>query len=264
MYILPTVSDYKLAQKDSNLKTVSTTGWNAMTVSMYGKPYTEDQNLRSAIYYAINRKNAATYEGIDDPVMSKDLFASEIMGSYSGSVDIGGYDPELAKQYLAKSKYNGETLEMNVKSGTENIATSIQYDLEAIGIKTKINIVDPNTWVSKIFDGTAGITLSPLGGSYGCLQEMLQLFSSAGYYGSLGILATTPECDAAAKSLATIKDSDELKAKTLDAYKKQVELRNFVSLYEVEFYTIYNSSLTGIDAKWAASEYSYLYQVKMQ
>ena len=132
LYLTPTNSDYEIALENDALKTGTTTGWTQMTLVTFGEPYISDPNLRKAIMYAVNAENAA--------------------------------------EYLAQSNYNGETLEINVTALAEQVAVSIGYDLDSIGIKNVINVVDMNTWVSKIFDGTCGITASSLGGSYVCLE----------------------------------------------------------------------------------------------
>lgn len=263
LFLTPTHSDYALAASDATLGTTNTTGWNQMTVMMFGNPFVGDANLRKAVYYAINRENAATYYGETDPVIAENLFAKAIMGDYAGSVDIGGYDPEKAKEYLAQSSYSGETLPISITAGYEDIAVSIQYDLEAVGIKTQVDTLDTNTWVTRIFDGTAGLTPAPFGGSYGCLEEMLQVFSSQGYYGGLGIMAVSEESDKAVQETANYPDAAERKPYALAAYQAQIDLCNAVPLFESTFQSIYNGALTGVQAKWAASGCPYLYQIKM-
>lgn len=262
LYTQPTGSDYVLAQNDANLATDKTTGWTCMTVLISGEPYNSDINLRKAICYAINRENAAIYMDLTDVVPTQDLFATAVMGDYAGQAKVAEYDPAKAKEYLAQSNYDGSTLEINVKTDVSPIATSIQYDLEAIGIKTQINIVDDNTWMAEWFGGTVGITVNPLGGSYGCLEELMQNFTSDGYFGSIGIVPTDPEVDAAVADLVNYADPSERAPITLEAYKKFADLSFMVGLYDLETYVIYNAGITGVDAKWAASMYPYLWQVK--
>lgn len=259
--LMPSVSDFEMASENSALKTGTTTGWTQMTLMLYGDPYRSDVNLRKAIMYAVNAENAAIYYGMTEPVLSVNMFASAIMDDYSGTVEMPGYDPELAKEYLAASNYNGETLEINVPALSEQVAVSIAYDLESIGIKTVISVLDMNTWVSKIFDGTVGITASSLGGSYGCLEEMLQTFSGEGYYGCLGGLAIDADADAALAKALAVSDAAERAPLTIEAYKQQAALSNMRGIFEDVFHVIYRAELSGVETKWAASGVPYLYKV---
>lgn len=261
LYLTPSNSDFELAEENEALSTDTTTGWTQMTMMTYGEPYMSDINLRKAIMYAVNAENAAIYYGLTDPVLSKDMFASAIMGDYAGCAEMPDYDPEKAKEYLAQSNYNGETLEINVTSLNEQVAVSIGYDLDSIGIKNTINVVDMNTWVSKIFDGTVGITASPLGGSYSCMEEMMLVFSSKGYYGSMGILATDADADAAVDAALAENDAEARAPLAVEAYQKQAELSNMRGLFEDVFHVVYRSELKGVETKWAASGVPYLYKV---
>lgn len=246
LYLTPTNSDYEIALENDALKTGTTTGWTQMTLVTFGEPYISDPNLRKAIMYAVNAENAAIYYGMEDPILSKDLFAASIMGDYAGSIEMPSYDPENAAEYLAQSNYNGETLEINVAALAEQVAVSIGYDLDSIGIKNVINVVDMNTWVSKIFDGTCGITASSLGGSYGCLEELMLTFSSMGYYGSMGIVATDETADAALAEALEIADAAERAPKTVEAYALQADLANMRGLFEDVFHVICRADLEGV------------------
>lgn len=208
LYLTPTNSDYEIALENDALKTGTTTGWTQMTLVTFGEPYISDPNLRKAIMYAVNAEKAA--------------------------------------EYLAQSNYNGETLEINVTSLAEQVAVSVGYDLDSIGIKNVINVVDMNTWVSKIFDGTCGITASSLGGSYGCLEELMLTFSSMGYYGSMGIVATDETADAALAEALEIADAAERAPKTVEAYALQADLANMRGLFEDVFHVIYRADLDGV------------------
>lgn len=262
LYIQPTVMDYTLALDNEKLSAEKTTGWTAMTVTLSSEQLNNDLFLRKAIFSAINPENAAIYMDLVDVAPAIDLFAVPIMGEYAGQVELDGYDPELAKEYLAQSNYAGETLEFNVVSETSPIATSMQYDLDAVGIKTQINIIDGNTWAEKWFSGTIGIDIGLLGGAYGCLEELMQVFTSAGYFGAYGIVPTDPALDAAVADLVNYNDPAERAPHTLEAYKQMADMSFMRALYDTENYIIYNANLTGVDAKWAASLYPYLWQVR--
>lgn len=262
LYIQPAVTDYMLALDNENLTAEKTTGWTSMTVTLSSEQLNNDPFLRKAILSAINRENAAIYMDLIDFTPTTDLFAAPVMGDYAGQVEIEGYDPEMAKEYLAQSDYAGETLEINIMEAYSPIATSIQFDLDAVGINTQINLVDDNTWADKYFSGTIGIDIGPLGGSYGSLEELMQAYTSAGYFGSLGIVPTDPALDEAVADLVNYADPEERAPHTLEAYEQMADLSFLTGLYDTESYVIYNADLTGVDAKWAASMYPYLWQVR--
>ena len=262
LYTQPTVTDYMLALNNEKLSAEKTNGWTAMTVTLSSEQLNSDPYLRKAVFSAINRENAAIYMDLTDVTPSTDLFAAPIMGDYAGQVELGGYDPEMAKEYLAQSNYAGEIIEFNIMAPYSPIATSIQYDLDAVGIRTQINIVDDNAWVEKFFSGTIGIDIGLLGGSYACLEELMQTFTGAGYFGALGIVPTNPALDAAVADLANYADPAERAPHTLEAYKQMADMSFMLGLYDTEHYVIYNANLSGVDAKWAASMYPYLWQVR--
>lgn len=65
------------------------------------------------------------------------------------------YDVEKAKEYLAKSNYKGEELELLCMSDstTQRLAQMIQNYMLAIGINLKLNIVDSALFSASRFDG---------------------------------------------------------------------------------------------------------------
>lgn len=113
---------------------------------------TSDVNLRLAIFYAIN---------VDTIVNS--VFGVTGVAQYcaAGQTAVGvneewktqenyynSYDPELAKEYVAKSGYNGETLVIlcNNEDKVVNTAQVIIGFLEAVGIKAKLESLEANVY----------------------------------------------------------------------------------------------------------------------
>jgi ABC-type transport system substrate-binding protein len=103
-----------------------------------------DINFRLAVFYAINNEACAkaTY-GQALPAMA---FGSAFFPDYVAAWDtiptyINTYNPELAKQYLAKSGYKGETLKLIGENNEifKNLMTIIQSFLVNIGIKVEIS-----------------------------------------------------------------------------------------------------------------------------
>ena len=108
-------------------------------------PITGDYNFRMAVLYAIDREDLAiAYNGnyglaANDP--------GTLWGRYTQfrNLDIPfiPQDLDLAREYLEKSTYNGETLEVVAAAmGQINATPVFQQQLEAIGIHTEIKVME--------------------------------------------------------------------------------------------------------------------------
>ena len=221
-----------------------------------GEPYTSDENLRKAIYYAINRENAAIYNGEENAVFNTDYYAQKLMGPFAGQMEMPGYDPELAAEYLAKSNYDGSTLEINVTPDMINIATSIQADLTAIGINTEINNVDTNTWTQKLMDGTVQITLGDMGVAYASPEEMLGYFATNGFYNVLGLTTSSAAQDEALAAAANAWTDEERMPYTLAAIEAAIDLAYVYPIYEAGMKFATSPDLVGAEDVWS-STYNY-------
>lgn len=120
---------------------------------MDGKAPTSDQNLRYAVMHAIDREAFCTLMG--GGTVMNDFFTTHAEGHQPDKPAIG-YDPELAKEYLAKSSYNGETLVLLSRSDidyADSIMTAMADYLNQIGISTRVDMVDTATMNSRRSDG---------------------------------------------------------------------------------------------------------------
>ncbi|MBQ9262596.1 MAG: ABC transporter substrate-binding protein [Clostridia bacterium] len=123
-----------------------------------------DANLRLACFYAIDNNYVVRALGDGTAV------ACNALGVKEGTVDYNEawetvpsyqntYDLALAKEYLVKSNYNGETL--TIMTNTDNngayktVALVISSFLEQLGVKTEITVYDRNTADSKRRDPKA-------------------------------------------------------------------------------------------------------------
>jgi peptide/nickel transport system substrate-binding protein len=118
------------------------------------KPGMDDINVRKAIASAINRDNATLLatNGYSSTITS--AFAPNLLGS--SDVNAVGYDVAKAKEYMAASAYNGQTLTYTVITKEEpfKIALeSVQADLLEIGINLQIELLDASTYTAR---GKAG------------------------------------------------------------------------------------------------------------
>ena len=123
------------------------------------KAIASDENLRKAIAYAIDENGiiAGVYNGY-----AETMTGPEAKGQL-GYLDTWTkeenyqYDVEKAKEYLAKSNYGGETLEILASSSAANerLCTMIQAYLLEVGIQTKLNLVERSLYTAMTYDGTA-------------------------------------------------------------------------------------------------------------
>ena len=126
----------------NSVKYVSNNPW--MISFNLDKPIMNDLNFRKAVAYAINRDEIVTavMNGYGEPIETGCLWG--YMTDYKAS-DIAGYsyDPEKAKEYLAMSSYNGETIELTTAINDIILtAAVVQEQLSKIGINVEINNMD--------------------------------------------------------------------------------------------------------------------------
>ena len=253
----PVMSNDDLAiAADEGFPVYSDTGWSSKTVMVFGEPYTSDENLRKAIYYAINRENAALYNGEEDAAFNTDYYAQKLMGTFAGNMEMPGYDVELAKEYLAKSNYDGRELEINITSDMINIATSMQADLAAIGVKTVINNIDANSWTQKLMDATVQITIMDFGVAYSSPEEMLSYMATGGFYHALGLTTSNAAQDEALAAAANAWTAEERMPYTLAAIEAAIDLAYVYPIYEAGMKFATSPELEGVEDVWSAT-YNY-------
>lgn len=110
---------------------------------------TADMNLRMAIFYALDNEAIAQTVGTYAPAKA---FGTSFFGDYDVSWETASnnymaqYDLEKAKDYLNKSGYKGETLNLLCSSdeASKTACTMIQTMLLQIGVNVKINSEDGN------------------------------------------------------------------------------------------------------------------------
>ena len=122
-------------------------------------PLANDVNLRMAIAYAIDEQ--AIIDGVYDGLaeLMYDAGPSTLMGYQPAweQEEYFRFDVEKAKEYLAKSNYNGEELVIMASNSTRNnrMLTMIQAYLLEIGINLKLKLVDRSLYSSSMTEGSA-------------------------------------------------------------------------------------------------------------
>ncbi|MEY8355997.1 ABC transporter substrate-binding protein [Lachnospiraceae bacterium 54-53] len=124
---------------------------------------TKDLNLRKAIQYAIYKEDILL-GCVDGEGKILDI---DVPSIYSGSPDPGTYpvierDLDKAKEYLAKSSYNGESLKTICLSGTEQekAAQIIQGQLMEAGITMEVVATDTGTYFAAQTAGAYDMNIS--------------------------------------------------------------------------------------------------------
>lgn len=120
---------------------------------------TTDENFRLALYYALNKEAIASAVG---NVIPTEKFGSpahpDLVDEWADRDDYNNaYNLDLAKEYLAKSGYNGEKLKIMGYNNEvlKNTMTMIQSLLLQIGVETEILAYDMNLVNSSLTDPDA-------------------------------------------------------------------------------------------------------------
>ena len=130
-------------------------------VTLYLNDWTgacKDVNFRKAVQAGIDKQmiNEGVYAGRSE-VLDVDMCSNYLsFVTAEDGVNVVSYDQEAAKDYLAKSSYNGEEFALSVPSGSalENVAKIIQAQLMEIGINCTIKATDYPTYSGEWADRT--------------------------------------------------------------------------------------------------------------
>ncbi len=143
-----------------------------------------DENLRLAVYYAIDNTYVAASLGEGSAVPSSALGISNGVSDYNPAWETEEsyqttYNLDLAKEYLAKSNYNGETL--TILTNTDNngvyktVALCINAFLEEIGVKSEIVVVDKATAEANRTDPSAYDM--EIGTAISCTSSLMEMYT---------------------------------------------------------------------------------------
>ena len=134
-----------LASKYDVLRTYGSQLWGMVCNTSPGNPG-NDINFRLAVWYAIDNEAVAKATRTCAPAKAfgTPFFADYVKAWESKPSYINTYDPRLAKEYLAKSRYDGRSLKFVANGGepSKTMATVIQAFLANVGIKAEITLVE--------------------------------------------------------------------------------------------------------------------------
>ena len=239
-------AQWSIVQADDSLVFDSTSGWSAMTLTMMNA-LRDDVNLRKAIYHGINRENAIIFGTEGTAVESVDIFSARTMGELAGTFDFVGYDVELAKEYLARSNYvPGTPIQITVTdANAAAVATSIQNDMNQIGITLDIVQVDMNAFFDMLMGGEVDLFPMAMGLAPVSTIDMLYFWESTNPIWGWQV-ATDEEYDELTLLMREETDHEALMAMARRAIEIQHDLANFLALYETVFSLAHTNEITDV------------------
>ena len=114
-----------------------------------------DVNLRLAISHGIDRRRIVDALFYTYAKVNGGTVPAGMNGFVSAISTDGLYNPDLAKQELARSGYKGEPIELLVhdQAGSEQIGEMVQAQLKSIGVNITLTKVDFNTAIGRMVKG---------------------------------------------------------------------------------------------------------------
>lgn len=219
-----------------------------------------DLNLRMAIQSAIRKDDllAGVLFGYGN-TLDIDVVTGFPTSPEEGTYTVIPYDQEAAKEYLAKSNYDGKELEIYVVSGStcEKAAQIIQGQLAEVGIKVAVVPCDNATFTSAQRNATADMNISDNtnvwfdfcnpGASYN--PDMVTTFKPEEYFDDVEVLK-----DYYAK-IAIEQDPVARKQLMTDLMSFGNESAYQIPLYASVNAIAYNKNLQGVSASPVADFY---------
>ena len=146
-------------ENDARYATTSniTPDYYFVSCNLFPGKLTTDVNLRKAIYYALDNNVIAQFMGaswVGCKSIGDTGFIDFNPAWENEETYVNTYDPDLAKQYLAQSSYDGTPLVLSYQVGEEvNLAAQvIQSQLANVGITCTIDPIDNSLFNTKTTD----------------------------------------------------------------------------------------------------------------
>ncbi|MDL2218199.1 ABC transporter substrate-binding protein [Christensenellaceae bacterium OttesenSCG-928-M15] len=126
-----------------------------------------DINIRKAVAHAISRDSIAIVAGLGDPFTH---YLDSLSFGFAQDVTAPEKDIEKGKEYMAQAGYPNGGLSISFIAfegqGSPDFAAVLQSDLAQIGIDMKIEIMEFNTGVDKLFAGDYELSSLALSNRY--------------------------------------------------------------------------------------------------
>ena len=212
----------------------------------------EDMDLRFAIAHAIDKE--AIIQGAFDGMAKKPTYMGAPDGMSdltpaSASDDYFKYDQELAKEYLAKSGYNGEKIRLLVpnEDNHNRISAIVQGQLMAVGIDCEIQSYDNAMFQASFGDGSAwDIAVCQMGMSdVAFVWTFLSYDLAGGEAGALGMAVKDEKLKEVLSTVMTVGSHDDENATVASNYIN--EMCYGQNLLSTTQYTVYRKDLGAVE-----------------
>ncbi len=251
------VDQLPLIEKNEALTYTTTDTWGMNIIMMMGDPLKDDINLRKAIFHGISTQNVidVANNGVGTP--AENLFSTRILGDLAGKVEMETYNEELAKDYLAKSSYNGEPITFSITPDVVAMAQSIQADLHKIGIELEIEQLDGNDWTTKLINKEIQMTIGAFGADIQSAEDVLNSFSQYSYtYGD--IMGRTEGFNVAYDKVIATEDEATRDGHIVECLQELYNGATLVPLFEATATFAYNTSIGNTAAASGATNIFYI------
>lgn len=248
------ISDVEMMENVAGLSVETQPAWTTQFAYFNNERF--DQNIRNAMAHAVNR------DTIVDNLLKGN--AEVTVGPYTSAspyknedLEPIAYDPEKAKEYIAKSEYDmNDPIEIMVPTGNkvrEQSANLIEQDLEAVGFNVEQVTYDFPTTLEKARSGDYDVYLGGI--AVPVDPDMTSYFGSTG--GSNYAQVQNPEVDALLEQGKSETDSAKRK-EIYDQFQVVMQEQAFIlPLYSQNDIVIKNESLNGgINPYWGGSLYN--------
>lgn len=250
--VMTTVADTDMSrlQANSNVQVKSTAGSSIafMMFTMEDGSLFADENLRLAVAHAINKE-----EVLLGAAEGHGVVANTIFPAYSFGIEdyvAPGYDPELAKEYLAKAGYpDGLDLTIVVCSTDSYYkpAEIVQAQLAEVGINLTLDKMEQNAWFEDVWRaGTYGMNTILFSASVADVLYYYQMFTTTGEenFGKV----SCPELDEAYERAYSATDLEERAQACYDVVAAFGDHAVCVPIYILDKTIAANAKLQGFKA----------------
>ena len=158
--VAPRDNDMFLGANDFIVYSYAANSTHSLTFSMI-HPITSDWNFRMAVAHAINREEAALVSSGRWAKPTRDgAFLGDSTPFRNTGLPMIPQDLDKAREYLAASVYNGETLEILTAPDTLTVSSQmLQEQMREIGINATVRTADVATLVSQSRFGDTNLSL---------------------------------------------------------------------------------------------------------
>lgn len=242
-YSIPSIAVNSVKENSAlGIELIPTIGSCYIAYNIEKAPF-DDVNFRLALACATNREEIIN-TALDGMAVSTDVLWTEQWAGDSSTYGPETFDLDKAKEYLAKSNYNGETITYVAGSDDyKKIGVVMQQQYAAIGINMEVEQLETNTWVSDMMSGNYDITFTGMSFDLDVDLWKNALHSSAidGYNFSR---LNNAEVDAAFDAGTSILDAEE-RAKNYEVIEKVLYEEGIViPVYFKVSPCVYNANLT--------------------